>query len=76
MVFIPIPLINKIGLGIKPKPILFGEGGIRTRGEVSPTTTFEVVTLNHSDTSPFGLYSYNMLSKNSFKSFIFSVPIA
>ena len=29
-----------------------GEGGIRTRGEVTPATTFEVVTLNRSDTSP------------------------
>ena len=33
-------------------PIKFGEGGIRTLGGVSPTTTFEVVTLNRSDTSP------------------------
>ena len=30
-----------------------GEGGIRTRGEVSPTQTFQVCTLNHSDTSPY-----------------------
>lgn len=29
-----------------------GEEGIRTLGGISPTTTFEVVTLNHSDTSP------------------------
>lgn len=34
-----------------------GEGGIRTRGRVTPTTTFEVVTLNRSDTSPFCLLS-------------------
>ena len=29
-----------------------GEGGIRTHGELSPTKTFEVFTLNRSDTSP------------------------
>ena len=35
----------------------YGEGGIRTRGRVTPTTTFEVVTLNHSDTSPLSLHN-------------------
>ena len=29
-----------------------GEGGIRTPGGVAPTQTFQVCTLNHSDTSP------------------------
>ena len=36
-----------------------GEGGIRTRGGVAPTQTFQVCTLNHSDTSPkFGFFLY------------------
>ena len=35
-------------------PLLkIGEGGIRTPGGVAPTQTFQVCTLNHSDTSPF-----------------------
>ena len=29
-----------------------GEGGIRTHGECYPSQTFEIRTLNHSDTSP------------------------
>ena len=30
----------------------FGEGGIRTHGKCYPSQTFEIRTLNHSDTSP------------------------
>ena len=44
---------NETGIDFLPIPVPFGEGGIRTRGRVTPTTTFEVVTLNRSDTSPF-----------------------
>ena len=30
-----------------------GEGGIRTRGKVTPTHAFQACSFNHSDTSPF-----------------------
>ena len=37
-----------------------GEEGIRTLGGGSPTTTFEVVTLNRSDTSPYSLFYHKL----------------
>lgn len=33
-----------------------GEGGIRTLGEIAPTTVFETVPFGHSGTSPMGAY--------------------
>ena len=44
---------------------LFGGGGIRTRGEVAPTQTFQVCTLNHSDTSPLILLSLGLARADS-----------
>ncbi len=51
------------------KPILFkiGEGGIRTPGEVAPTQTFQVCTLNHSDTSPYFLLNCQIICVTSGK---------
>ncbi len=49
------PEMLRIGVRI-PQPQFFnkkfGEGGIRTRGGLSPSQIFEICTLNRSDTSP------------------------
>ena len=52
--------INKNSLYIQSE-FKNGEGGIRTRGGVAPTQTFQVCTLNHSDTSPMTLVLKELL---------------
>ena len=42
-----------------------GEGGIRTRGGISPSQIFEICTLNHSDTSPSILFYKHLPISNS-----------
>ena len=39
-----------------------GEGGIRTHGTVAGTLVFKTRALNHSTTSPIGLFSFNHLN--------------
>ena len=66
--FEALPNFRKIKRINMHLPLKFGEGGIRTLGGVTPTTTFEVVTLNRSDTSPLIyiiLQTYFILAKIS-----------
>ena len=41
-----------VGGGDKKSKMHGGEGGIRTRGKVTPTHAFQACSFNHSDTSP------------------------
>ena len=41
-----------------PFGVKIGAGGIRTPGGVAPAQTFQVCTLNHSDTAPLCLLSF------------------
>ncbi len=56
--------------------VKIGEGGIRTPGRVAPAQTFQVCTLNHSDTSPsvYILSELLIFSKDFFTLTLFMVP--
>ncbi len=37
-----------------------GEGGIRTHGDLAVTMAFETITIDHSVTSPFNLFTFKL----------------